>query len=75
MAIYRSSYLYYTGTARLYTVPSIVESATITYSMSGGGGGGGGDDSPGLGGTGSVAGYINGSFNVAGIKFVKSIFP
>jgi len=73
MAIYRSSYLYYTGTARLYTVPSIVESATITYSMSGGGGGGGGDDSPGLGGTGSVAGYINGSFNVAGGDLLKVI--
>ena len=71
MAIYKNSYLFYTGTVRLYTVPSIVESATIMYSISGGGGGGGGDDSPGLGGTGGAAGYVGGSFNVAGGDLLK----
>ena len=71
MPIYRSTSLVYTGTVRLYTVPDAVESATITYSMSGGSGGGGGNDDPGVGGSGGAAGYINGSFNVAGGDLVK----
>ena len=65
MSINRSAGLVYTGTARRYTVPDTIETATISYSMSGGSGGGGGNDSH-PGGKGGAAGYIRGSFTVVG---------
>jgi hypothetical protein len=65
MSINRSTGLVYTGTARRYTVPDTIETATISYSMSGGSGGGGGNDSH-PGGKGGAAGYIRGSFDVVG---------
>lgn len=70
MSINRSAGLVYTGTARLYTVPDTIETAIISYSMSGGGGGGGGNDSH-PGGKGGAAGFIRGSFTVVGADVLE----
>ena len=64
MAINKTASLVFTGTRRFWDVPDIVESGTITYSISGGGGGTGGNDAQ-VGRSGSSAGYVRGTFTIA----------
>ena len=64
MAINKTASLVFTGTRRFWNVPDIIETGTITYSISGGGGGTGGNDAQ-IGRSGSSAGYVRGTFTIA----------
>ena len=56
--------LNYTGTRRYWKVPSTIQSATITYKISGGGGGAGGWDSPYHGSSGDAGDLVTGTISV-----------